>query len=513
MIARKEGNTTVRVYTKTLHKINITYNTRHTIQAIGPTKLKANFSYFGVIQCRNHAGITSHQYSNGWSVVEQWPIPSYVIDGTGPHDMKYDVKGENIQALWGAFHADSKDPIIKYEWAVGTVGQVSDIMEFTDVGLDTEVSLPLSESDIVLKPGIEYYITVRGTTLSGWNSNNTSNGFIVDITSPTAGIVSVSHHIVNQITNEVDYTLSWEGFADLETGIDRYAYCLGYIKDVCSTTVFNAGLVFQGTVHGFLPEVQDNSFYGIVIATNAAGLKTIVSSNAVKMDFTPPTTGTVLDGIGIDLDYINSSVALATTWSAFTDPESGIKKCTLTVSEGNFIKNESIKMKLKMDVEASDSIIHEFFLISGLKYVSTITCENFDGFKSSKSSNGVIVDDSPPNAGTMLNKNAQSFENQYQSSTSELHVRWTDGYDPESDIMEYLIAVGSGSNQDDIREFFSVGLAREINANNLTMSSGSTYYITLQIVNKAGLWSRVSSSGITVDTSPPEIEEVYMFDI
>ena len=506
MIVKKDGNTTV--YVKTLREANITYNIRHTERAADPLTLTTNSSYFNVIQCWNYAGITSYQYSNGWAVVEQWPIPSYVIDGPGPHDMKYDVNGETLHASWGAFHADSKDPVVKYEWAVGTFGQVDDILEFTDVGLDTKVSLSLSESDIILKTGVEYYITVRGTTLSGWNSNKTSDGFIVDTTSPTAGIVKVTHHILNQNANEVDYTLTWEGFADSETGIDNYAYCLGYIEDVCSTTVFNAGLGFQGTVKGFLPEAQDDSFHGIVVVTNRAGLKTIVSSNAVTVDFTPPVTGTVLDGIDIDLDYINSSVTLATTWSAFTDPETEIKKCTLTVSEENPFKNESITMQVRMDVNTTGSIIHDFLLISGLQYVSTVTCENFDGFKSSKSSNGVIVDDSPPIAGTILDKNAQPFENQYQASTSELHVRWTDGHDLESGIMEYLIAVGSGSNEDDMREFFSVGLAREINVKNLTLSSGSTYYITLQIVNKAGMTSRVSSSGITVDTTPPEIQEV-----
>jgi hypothetical protein len=261
-------------------------------------------------------------------------------------------------------------------------------------------------------------------------------------------------------------------------------------------------------VRGFLPEAKDNSFHGIVIVTNKAGLKTIVSSNPINIDFTPPVTGTVLDGIDVDLDYINSSVTLATTWSAFIDPESGIKKCTLAVSEENPIGNESITMKVKMDVNMTGSIIHHFNVVSGLQYVSTIKCENFDGFKSSKSSNGVIVDDSPPIPGTILDKNAQPLENQYQSSANELHVRWTDGYDLESGIMEYLIAVGSGSNEDDIREFFSVGLARETKVKNLTMSSGSTYYITLQIMNKAGMSSRVSSTGITVDTTPPGIQEV-----
>ena len=507
-VIKKEGNTSVSLYVKTLHNATITYNVRHIEKVPDPLTPTTNSTYFNAIQCWNHAGISSQQYSSGWSVVEQWPIPSNIIDGKGPDDMKYDVNGETLEASWGAFSADSKDPVVKYEWAVGTFAMIDNILEFTDVGLDTKVSLSISESDITLKLGVKYYVTVRGTTLSGWAANKTSNGFILDTTSPTAGTVKVSHHILNQSTGELDYTLSWEGFFDSETGIQRYAYCLGYIRNVCSTSVFNAGLDFQGTVRGFRPENQENSFFGIVIATNEAGLTTVASSDPVKIDFTPPVTGTVSDGIDIDLDYINSSIPLATTWSAFKDPESDVKKCTLTITEEDSIKNKSVTIKFEKDVNCNGSIIHDFPVSSGFRYFATVTCENKDGFKSSRASNGAIVDDSPPIAGTVLDKNGRPFENQYQSSTTELHVRWTNGYDRESGIMEYLVAVGSGSNQDNIRKFFSVGRARMTIVKNLTMSSGSTYYITLEIVNNAGITSRVSSNGTTVDTTPPKIQEV-----
>ena len=508
MIVKKEDNVTNNVYIKTLHEANTTYNVRHTENAVGPLALTVNSLYFNVIQCWNHAGITGQQYSNGWSVIEQWPIPSYVLDGSGPHDMKYDVYGETLEASWGAFHADSKDPIIKYEWAVGTLGEFDNTLEFTDVGLATKVILLLSENDIILRPGVEYFTTVRATTSSGWSANVTSKGFVVDTSSPTAGMVKVDHRIVNVTTNEIDYILSWEGFTDPQTGIQNYAYCLGYIKGVCSTAIFNAGLAVRGTVQDLHAEARDIPFYGIVIATNEAGLKTIVSSDAFKIDFTPPVTGIILDGTDVDLDYVNSTVSLATTWSAFADPESGIKKCILNVIEENVSSNYSKTIKLKTDINATGSIIHDILLIPGLRYVSTITCENLDGFKSSKSSSGVMVDDSPPKAGKILDKNGLPFDQQYQSSTSELHVRWTDGYDPESGVLEYLIAVGSGSNEDDVREFSSVGLTRETVVKNLTMTSGSTYFLTLKIVNKAGLTSRVSSDGITVDVTPPKIQEV-----
>jgi hypothetical protein len=40
------------------------------------------------------------------------------------------------------------------------------------------------------------------------------------------------------------------------------------------------------------------------------------------------------------------------------------------------------------------------------------------------------------------------------------------------------------------------------------MNAGSTYYVTLEVVNNAGLRSRVSSSGVRVDATPPMITKV-----
>jgi len=395
--------------------------------------------------------------------------------------------------------------VIGYEWAVGTLGKPEDIMDYTEVGLDTRASKPLSDSSIELEPGVRYYVTVRATSLSGRTSNKSSNGFIVDKTAPTAGVVKVMHKIMNQSTNEVDYILTWEGFGDLETGIHRYQFCLGYIKDVCSSDLKTAGLELQGTVEDFTPASLNTPFFGIVIATNNAGLKTTVSSEAIKIDFTPPIAGTVIDGVDKDIDSINDMAALATTWSGFADPETGIEKCRLSViEEGPF----GALLILRSTVNGTGSRLHKFILIPGVKYTSTISCRNPDGFKTSVSSDGVVCDGTPPIAGKIFHGTDQNPDIRYQSSTDTLEVYWSPGHDPESGVKEYLFAVGTGPDNDDVRGFVTVGMETDVKIVNLTMSSGSTYYVTLEVVNNAGLKSRVSSSGVRVDATPPVITEV-----
>ncbi|XP_028399030.1 uncharacterized protein LOC114522523 [Dendronephthya gigantea] len=507
VIQKRIGNEIATVYVKALDQANITYDVRHTDAA--PLRLDTNASYINVIQCSNNAGMFSYQHSNGWSLVNQWPMTSDVFDGLGPHDLEFDVIGDTLGASWGTFYGDSKDPVIGYEWAVGTSDASDNIMVFTEVGLVTRASILLPNSDIDLDTGVKYYVTVRATTLSGRTSNKSSNGFIVDTTAPTAGVVNVAHKILKQATNEVDYTLTWSGFGDLETGIKKFEFCLGYIENACSTALTSAGSDQQGTVQGFTPADLATPFYGIVKATNNAGLITIVSSDAIKIDFTPPIAGTVIDGLDEDLDSIAVNSALISTWSAFSDPETGIERCTLTVIGKD---NKGEFSVLRMDVNASGSITHKFNIVLGLQYLSSIECRNPDGFKTSAESDGIFCDGTAPIVGSIyhMTDQNQTSDSLYQSSTNTLEVYWNPGNDPESGIKEYLVAVGSGVYRNDVREFFTVGKATEVKIANLSMNSGTTYYVTLEVVNNAGLKSRASSNGIGVDTTAPIITKVEL---
>jgi hypothetical protein len=506
-IVSRTGNNKLIIYKKTLGEASISYNVRHTEKVAAPMQLSTNASYFNAIHCTNDAGVTSSQYSNGWSLVDEWPVTSYVYDGLASRDLEYDIIGETLSASWGAFYGDSKDPVIGYEWAVGTLGTPEEILEYTEVGLDTRVSKTLPDSDIELEPGVRYYVNVRATSLSGRTSNRSSNGFIVDRTAPTAGVVKVAHKILNQSGNEIDYALTWDDFKDLESGIRGYEFCLGYIEDVCSTDLTSAGSELQGTVQHFIPADLNTPFYGIVTATNNAGLKRTVNSNAIIIDFTPPTAGMVIDGVDNDVDSINDSVALVTTWSGFEDQETGIEKCSLTVIEQGPTGPFTV---LRLAVNTNGSIPHTFILIPGVRYTSTVECRNLDGFKTSVSSDGAVCDDSPPIMGQVFHGTNQNPDIRYQSLTKTLDVYWRPGQDPESGIKEYLLAVGTGPDNDDVRGFVTVDMEIDVKVMNLTMHSGSTYYITLEVVNNAGLKSRVSSRGVTVDTTPPIITKVCM---
>ena len=73
------------------------------------------------------------------------------------------------------------------------------------------------------------------------------------------------------------------------------------------------------------PIKNGQRFFVTVNATNSAGLTTSLTSNGVKVDDTPPIPGSVMDGIGLDVDYLDGEADVNARWFGFEDLESGIE--------------------------------------------------------------------------------------------------------------------------------------------------------------------------------------------
>ena len=62
-----------------------------------------------------------------------------------------------------------------------------------------------------------------------------------------------------------------------------------------------------------------------VNATNSAGLTASLASDGVTVDLTPPISGSVIDGFGLDIDFLNGEADIHSRWLGFKDQESGIE--------------------------------------------------------------------------------------------------------------------------------------------------------------------------------------------
>ena len=105
----------------------------------------------------------------------------------------------------------------------------------------------------------------------------------------------------------------------------------------------------------------------------------------------------------------------------------------------------------------------------------------------------------------------RSFEDtdiDFTNNTREIHARWIDFLDNESDIVEYFWCVGTQPMKDDIRVCESTGMRPNGSHYGLNLQHGDSYFVTVVACNGARRCSATYSDGVSIDTTPPVMEYV-----
>ncbi len=119
----------------------------------------------------------------------------------------------------------------------------------------------------------------------------------------------------------------WSAFEDLESDVIKVTWCAGFSPGVCDL-MNETQLNHNSTLaHSALtnPIMNGQRYYVKVKATNGAGVTTSLTSDGVTVDDTPPISGTVIDGMASDVDYLNGEDDISARWFDFVDLESGIE--------------------------------------------------------------------------------------------------------------------------------------------------------------------------------------------
>jgi hypothetical protein len=155
----------------------------------GLTLANGQTYYFGV-KALNGVGLYSTPaWSNGQTVDNTMPddIP-YVHDGTGA-DIDFVSSRHSLSANWGAssYQAGS---ISRYEYAIGTTRGGSDLTAgWKNVG----IAYSTTTNAYALTEGTTYYFAVRAfNNLGNPSSVTSSDGQLVDVTTPTANVFVIS---------------------------------------------------------------------------------------------------------------------------------------------------------------------------------------------------------------------------------------------------------------------------------------------------------------------------------
>uniref|UniRef100_A0ABM0GTS6 Uncharacterized protein LOC100370115 n=1 Tax=Saccoglossus kowalevskii TaxID=10224 RepID=A0ABM0GTS6_SACKO len=356
-------------------------------------------------KCSN---VTEH---SDYDHVDVFDIINYRIEDTDPRDVTYSSSRCALAAVWKA--RNEGIAVERYEWSAGTKGDDPGTGVFDpandriwyDVGLETYAIL-LQEHPLL--EGLQYVFYVKA-----WYDESTyaifqSNGVTILYTSPRMSDsrkVKDLHSPNN--TRDKDYTTStntltvhWKDvFTD---DIDKLAFF-----EVSVSTYKGGDDVRPFSASRYSPDIDTVVFtdlnlqpgviyYSNVIASNHVNLRSIASSDGIKVDYSPPTKGIVYDGLGLhDADYQNSTTTVSANWHGFSDLQSYVDYYLWCV--GSSPGFDDILSCQSVGLRKSFSRTVKRRIATGTKVYSKVMAVNTAGLISEPAiSDGVIIDATPP---------------------------------------------------------------------------------------------------------------------
>ena len=124
-----------------------------------------------------------------------------------------------LHATWTS--SDPESGIAEYQYVIGTTAGGTDVVSWTSVGTDTEVT----QTGLTLTWGAVYYFSVKAKNGQGtWSSIGSSNGIgVTDATPPSTPVVTDDG---GSTTSTSQLHAAWTS-DDPESGINRYQYAIG----------------------------------------------------------------------------------------------------------------------------------------------------------------------------------------------------------------------------------------------------------------------------------------------
>ncbi|XP_063408922.1 uncharacterized protein LOC134692402 [Mytilus trossulus] len=422
-----------------------------------------------------------------------------------------------VKQIWKDVFTDLESGIKHYLIEVGSKPSFGDIIQSIKTNEDCGVFVHCFDKDT--HQGHAYFVTVKAVNNANLVTTASSWGYIYDTTPPEDGQVFDGFlHDTEMTRKDIDFQTNsdqlgahWEKFYDPHTTIKTYKIAIGTCTgcdDVLQT--HDIGLIhgiakfFKFVLKG-INFAGGGRYYTTVTACNTADLCSSVTSDGVTIDNSPPNIGKVKDGADyIDIHYQFSRSYVAATWHGFNDPQSGLDKYTIRV--GTTIGGSDIISQTEFpltDIVVFPNIIKPISTNSRI-YV-TVRAYNKAGLYSEATSNGVLIDDSPP----IFSRKPELFEqlgSMMENSIiymSCLKVSW-EVSDGDSYIERQYISVTShrGGEINSTSTKLN-GIVRDYIFTRLNLHDGGEYFVNVIACNGAKACVRETSGGIFVDNSPP----------
>ncbi|WAR31804.1 hypothetical protein MAR_034346 [Mya arenaria] len=194
---------------------------------------------------------------------------------------------DEISACWSGVFSEQQSDIQHYSVALGTSPNVDDVFASQNMGLNTNISI----GNLTLEHAVRYFFTVTAVNTAGLHTSVLSDGFIVDTTPPSEGVVfnTIIHKNVAYQSSVTSLGISWHGFQDHCSGIKSYFVAVVEKQPPDSDTNFTqVGLRTTFTFKD-VDLIPGSVYYGVVKAIDAAGHESdLIVSPGVIIDPSPP---------------------------------------------------------------------------------------------------------------------------------------------------------------------------------------------------------------------------------
>jgi C1A family cysteine protease len=328
---------------------------------------------------------------------------------------------------------------------------------------------------------------------------------MINDATPPANIATVSDGTgadVAYVNSTTQLSANWSASSDGESGIRRYWYAIGTTAGAQNVVAWTDNATAVSVTKTGLTLTPGQAYYFTVKAENWVGLQSAVTnSNGQIVETTPPVAPTVLnDGLGDDEDWTGSVSQLSAVWLPASDPQSGISKYQYGIGTSPGAVNV-----VGWTDTTNTSVTHTgLTLNAGQTYFFTVKA--FNGFNMQSAvinSDGQTVDNTPPSAPGSVS-DGTGADAAYSNSLTQLSANWTVGNDPESDVADYLYAIGTTVGGTNVLGWTSSDGGISVTQAGLSLTDGQVYFFSVKTENDAGLLSGVTNSnGQVVDASPP----------
>ncbi|XP_071784665.1 uncharacterized protein [Asterias amurensis] len=445
------------------------------------------------------------------------PTPGSVWIGWSSHN-NYQSSTSELVIQWESFSDVEEHGLARhhsgvkyYEYAIGSMPGGNDVQDFTRVGIANSIII----HNLRLQNGHAYYAVIRATDFVGLSTKSSSDAIMIDTTSPTVSDVYTLDIGGSFLMSTTSVSPSWENvFSDVESGISYFEWAVGSHPGHADVMPFTREDSESGVTDPSQPLTlhEGHSYFISIKAINHVGLITLKAFGAFTVDESPPVAGHVFDGDRSlassnhrDRDFQEDRKTISAFWEGFHDPHSALigyswragtcKGCSDVISEQN----------IGMDTEVKADNLN---LVPGFTYYVTVTACNAADLCTSVTSDGVLVDDSPPLVGRVYDGSPGGGDISFQSSRRQLSAHWWGFHDPHSSLSHYEWRAGTTPGSADILSSTRIELSQSalmFLSESDQMLENTDIYITVRAYNGLGMWSESTSNGFRVDSSPPEV--------